>query len=68
MRLPEAVEATDALLNPHRVPRQVVVDERTAVLEVKAFAADLADEEHLESAMMASRSSSFTPPCIARVV
>src|SRR5207244_6400331 len=38
-RLPDAVQAPDALLDHHRVPGQVEVHEHVAELEVAAFAA-----------------------------
>ena len=37
MRLPEAVDAPDPLLDPHRVPRHVVVDQGAAELEVQSL-------------------------------
>ena len=36
--LPDAVDTPDPLLDPARVPRQVVVDEGTGGLEVQALA------------------------------
>ena len=43
-----AVDAADALLDPHRVPRQVVVDEEVAELEVEALAADFGRQQHVD--------------------
>src|SRR5688500_5854789 len=37
LRLPDPVDAPDALLDLHRVPRQVVVHDRGAELEVQTF-------------------------------
>ena len=39
--LADPVDAADPLLDPHRVPRQVVVDEEVAELEVAPLAAGL---------------------------
>ena len=39
--------AADALLDPHRVPRQVVVDHEVAELEVAALAAGLGGDQDL---------------------
>src|SRR5215210_3949710 len=44
-RLADAVDAADALLNRHRVPRQVEVDERVAELQVAPLAARLGREQ-----------------------
>src|SRR5215210_7960353 len=44
-RLPDAVDAADALLNRHRVPRQVEVDERVAELQVAPLAARFGGEQ-----------------------
>ena len=35
--LSDAINSSDSLFNPHRVPRQVIVDERPTELEVQAF-------------------------------
>src|SRR5262245_41306909 len=45
MGLTEAVEASDALLDLHRVPRQVVVQQDVAELEVQPLRADLGRQE-----------------------
>ena len=43
-----AVDTTDALLDAHGVPRQVIVDQEVAELEVQAFAAHLGGQEHIQ--------------------
>ena len=48
--LSQAVASPDALLDAHGVPRQVVVDDYMAVLEVEPFAGYFARQEHLEFA------------------
>ena len=48
--LPEPVEAADPLLDAHRVPRQVVVDQGVAELEVQTLAAHLGAEQDVELA------------------
>ena len=45
--LADAVDPADALLDLHRVPRQVVVDQDVAELEVSALAAGLGRDEDL---------------------
>ena len=45
--LADAVHASHALLDRHRVPREVVVDHGAAELEVAALAADLARQQDL---------------------
>ncbi len=47
--LTDAVDSTDALLDPHRVPRQVVVDQDVAELEVPALAAGLGGDQDLRT-------------------
>ena len=42
-----AVDAAHALLEPHRIPRDVVVDHEPAELEVDAFAGGLGGDKHL---------------------
>jgi hypothetical protein len=37
MLLTETVNTADPLLNPHWIPRHVVINERSAELEVQAF-------------------------------
>ena len=49
MLLAVAVDAPHALLQPHRVPRDVVVDHEPAELEVDAFARRLRRHEHLRA-------------------
>src|SRR5207245_4217654 len=43
--LPDAVQPADALLDPHRVPRQVEVDQAVAELEVEPLAADVGRQQ-----------------------
>src|SRR5258708_655338 len=43
-----AVDPSNALLDPHRIPREVVVDEQIAELEVQALAAHLGGEHHVD--------------------
>src|SRR5207245_9133055 len=45
-RLPDAVQAPDALLHHHRVPRQVVVHEHVTELQVPSFAARAGGDQH----------------------
>src|SRR5439155_1945925 len=46
LRLADAVDTADALLDPHRIPGQVVVDDRVAELEVASLAADVGREQN----------------------
>ena len=48
--LTEAVDTADPLFDLHRVPRQVVVDDRRTELEVEALAGHPAREQHVELA------------------
>ena len=52
MALPDPVDAADALLDAHRVPRQVVVDHRVAELEVAALAAGLGGDQDPRSRLV----------------
>ena len=45
-RLPDAVQPSNALLHHHRVPRQVVVHEHVAELEVPSLAAGASGDQH----------------------
>ena len=47
--LTEAVNATNPLLNPHWVPRNVVVHECVAELIVQTLAANLGRQQNVES-------------------
>src|SRR3984893_2936424 len=40
-RLYLAVDPPDHLINPHGVPRKIVIDKETAELEIESFTADL---------------------------
>src|SRR3989449_570841 len=53
-RLPDAVQAADALLHHHRVPRQVVVHEHIAELEVPSFAASAGGDQHAARVLVES--------------
>jgi hypothetical protein len=46
--LPDAVEAADALLDLHRVPGQVVVDQGVTELEIAPLSAGLGGDEDLQ--------------------
>ena len=47
VRLPQSVDAADALLEPHGVPGQVVVHDDARELQVAALAAGLGRDQHL---------------------
>src|SRR3954447_13539978 len=47
LRLSDAVDASDALLDLHRVPRQVVVHHCGAELEVETFAGDAVGDQDI---------------------
>ena len=50
-RLADPIDATDALLEAHRVPRQLEVHhEPAAMLQVEALAGRVRGEEHAEAA------------------
>ena len=49
--LPVAVDAAHALLQPVRVPRDVVVEQDVAALQVDAFAGRLGGDQHLDLAV-----------------
>ena len=59
-----AVETTDALLDPHRVPRKVVVDHHVRELEVEALGGDLGREHDVRSGLVRGtrRRSRAGPP------
>ena len=44
--LADAIDAADALLDRHRIPRHVEIDQRVAELDVAAFAARLGAKQH----------------------
>ena len=44
--LTKSIDATDALLNLHRIPRQVVVDQHPGELKIDTFAADLGRDQN----------------------
>ena len=46
--LADAVDAAEALLDPVRVPRQVVVDHQVGDLQVDALAGGVGGDEHLD--------------------
>src|SRR5208337_4315587 len=48
VHLADAVDTTDALLNAHRVPRHVVVDQHAARLEVQTLRSGFRAEENLD--------------------
>ena len=56
-----AVNATNPLLHPHRVPRQVVVHNAIAELVIQALATDLRKQQNIESIAVLSRSLKHTP-------
>ena len=45
--LAEAVNTTNSLFNAHRIPRHVVVDERTAKLKVEALGCGIRAKQHV---------------------
>ena len=47
MGLTDAIDAPDALLNLHRVPRQVVIEHDMAELQVQTLAAGVGGDQHL---------------------
>ena len=49
--LSEPVDAADSLFKTHRVPGKVVIHDHIAELEVKALAADLGTQQHLQIAV-----------------
>lgn len=55
LRLPDAVDATEALFDPVGIPRQVVVHHEMCALEVYAFAGSIGREEHLHIGVVAER-------------
>ena len=66
--LTDPVAPADSLLDAHWIPREVVVYENVAVLEVQTFAGNLAGKEYLEFAASELRPDSlsafFTPAAI----
>ena len=42
------VYTPDALFDPHRVPRQIVIDHAIAELEIQSFAADFGGEQNIQ--------------------
>ena len=50
MLLAEPVDASDALLDPHRIPRHVVVDEGSAELEIEALRGGVGAEQNVSLA------------------
>ena len=50
MLLSDAIYPSNALLELHRVPRQVVIDHHMAELEVEALAARVGRDQHLRLA------------------
>ena len=46
VRLGEAVDASDSLLDAHRVPREVKVEHAVAELKVLAFGAGVSRDHH----------------------
>ena len=65
-RLADAVDPADALLDRHRIPGHIEVDERVAELDIAALAAELGAKKHrhavAEPAMAASFSGPLMPP------
>ena len=53
--LADAVDAAEALLDPVRVPRQVVVDHQVRALQVDALAGGVGRDEHLHGRVVAER-------------
>ena len=51
--LPHSVDATNALCDSHRVPRQIIIDHNVAELEVNSLAPDLGGEEYSHSSIIA---------------
>ena len=46
MLLPDAMDPADALLDAHRIPGEVEVDDAAAELEVQPLAADVGGQQH----------------------
>jgi hypothetical protein len=46
VRLPDAINAADALFDPHGIPRHVEVDDDVAELKVQAFAASIGRDQN----------------------
>ena len=46
--LATAVNTTDSLLNPHRVPRQIIVNHHITELVVKAFGTNLRKQQNID--------------------
>src|SRR5881392_3400251 len=59
-RFPDAVQPADALLHDHRVPRQVVVHEHVAELQIAAFAARAGGEQHA-APVLVKRADALVP-------
>ena len=55
LRLADAVDATEPLLQPVGVPRQVVVDHQVRALQVDAFAGGVGRDEHLDERVVPER-------------
>ena len=53
--LADAVDAAEALLDPVRVPGQVVVDEQVRALQVDAFACGVGRDEDVDVGLLAER-------------
>jgi len=59
--LADAVDATEALLQPVGVPRQVVVDHQVGVLQVHAFARRIGGDEHPRGRVVAEQLLHLAP-------
>ena len=53
--LPDAVDTTEALLDPVRVPGQVVVDEQTGALQIDALAGGVGSDEPVHVGLLRER-------------
>ena len=62
----DAVDAAEALDDPHRVPVDVVVDEEVAVLEVLALADAVGADQHVDLALPPSASRGAAASTAAR--
>ena len=65
--LSQAVEPADPLLDDHRVPGKVVVEQDVAELEVEAFATHLAGEQDLDLRVLAEGQQPLAPLVVLRV-
>ena len=57
--LPDAVDATEALLDPVRIPRQVVIYHQVGSLQVNAFARRIRREKDLHFLIVTKRFLDF---------